>query len=200
MSNTGKKVFKYLKEHGDSTAQVIAEGTGINFEIAVESLDAYVKSGFIGFDTTTGKYRVKFNLDPKLKPEPTKSKYWQYEAIKEKQKEKLAGAGAPPLPVGIPRKWRDPNLKYLPDKIDQGNRGICCGGAGGIEETLKLYKLTGDLPTPEEIAAEQRNISIDLGCANAKPFIHDKFNKRWKSMQYIYEMSRITGGVTAPSG
>jgi len=203
MSTEGKQVFKYLKEHGDSTTQEIATGTGISSEIVAESLNAYVKSGFIGFDSSTGKYRVKFVLEPKLKPEPVKSKYWSYEAIKEEQKrqgEKLAEAGTPPLAAGVPRKWRDPNLKYLPNEIDQGNRGICTGSAGAIVDTLKYYHITKDFPTPEEVAAEQRGVAIDLGCANAKPFIHDKFNKRWKSAQYIYEMGRITGGVTSPSG
>jgi hypothetical protein len=204
MSTEGKQSFKYLKEHGDSTAQEVAKGTNINFDIVVESLDAYVKSGFLGFDSTTGKYRVKFPLDPTLKNEPTESKYWSYDRIKEKQKEnqkeKLAGGGAPPLAPGVPRRWRDPNLKYLPKRIDQGGRGSCTGFAGAIEETLKYYKLTGDFPTQAEVDAELRNVSVDLGCANGKPFIRDIFNKRWKSPQFIYEMGRITGNVTAPSG
>jgi hypothetical protein len=203
MSTEGKKVFKYLKEHGDSTTQKVSDETGLNFDIVAESLDAYAKAGFLGFDTTTGKYRVKFPLDPPLKEEPIKSKYYDYKTIKDTQKKKLAGAsggGSPPLPTGMPRKWRDPRLKYLPDRIAQKNRGICVGGSAAIEETLKYYKITGDFPTQAEIDAEQRNVSIDLGCPNGKPFVHDIFNKRWKSMQYIYEISRIVGGVTEPSG
>jgi hypothetical protein len=202
MTTEGRLVFKYLKEHGDSIALDISKGTNINFEIVTESLNAYVKSGFLGFDSTTGKYRVKFNLDPKLKGEPVDTKYWKYERIKEEQKrkEKLTGGGAPPLTAGIPRKWRNPHLAYLPKRIDQGNRGTCVGFSTAILLTLYYYRLTNDLPTLEELAAEQRNIGIELGCANNKPFIHDIFNKRWKSPQYLYEMSRITGNVTEPSG
>jgi hypothetical protein len=207
MSNVGKSIFKYLKKQGKAGAPTIATKLHVPLEIVEETLNAYVKSGFIGFDQKTKEYSVKFYLDPPLKPEPTESKFWNYENIKETQRKKqpkkpqqLAKGGAPPLAAGIPRKWRNPYLNYLPDRISQGGRGTCCGYTGAIGETLKYYKLTGDMPTPEEIAAEQRNVEIYLGCANNEPFVHDKFNKRWKSAQYIYETSRIYGNVTEPAG
>ena len=50
MTTEGRKVFKYLKERGDSTAQVVAKETGIDFEI-VENLWTLM-SNLVSLDLT----------------------------------------------------------------------------------------------------------------------------------------------------
>lgn len=199
MPNAGKQVFKYLKKTGDSTLLEIINGTGLPESEVKPSLDEYIKSGYISFDVQSKHYRVKFVLDPPL-PENDLSETtaWNYSRIQEKIAE--SGGNQNPRNLAIPRQWRNPYVRYLPDRIDQGTRPTCVGFSAAIGVTLLYYHLTQDFPTPEEITNEKRNVEIDMGCPNNKPFICDEFNKRWKSPQYIYWTSRLVGNVTTPSG
>jgi hypothetical protein len=199
MPNVGKMVIKYLKEHGGSTLEEISSGTNIPQHEVFDALNTYIGSNFVAYDASDSHYRVKFVLDPVLpENETAETTVWSYSRIQEK----LSDMGGKPTPQSssIPRKWRNPYIQYLPNQIDQGSRGTCVGFSSAIGMTLLYYKLTGDLPAPSEVAAEQRDVELQLGCPNSKPFVHDIFNKRWKSPGYIYWASRLIGGVTAPSG
>lgn len=196
MSN-GKKIFKFLKEHGTASLDEILEKTGMLRVDATPDIEEYVRKGYIE-RLPDGDYRIKFVLNPPLPDEPIETKYWDYTKIREK----LQGGGAvtPTVPADVPRKWRNPYLQYLPTQIDQGGRGTCVGFSTAIGLTLLYFAITKDLPTPEDLKSIQRNIEEQLGCANSKPLIRDNFGKRWKSPQFIYDRSREVGGVTEPSG
>lgn len=200
MHNVRKMVIKYLKEHGGSTMEEIAAGINISQHVVFDALNEYTGSNFISYDASDRHYRVKFVLDPILpKNETAETTVWSYSRIQERLC--ASGGGIPtPQSTAIPRKWRNPYIQYLPDRIDQGSRGTCVGFSAAIGMTMLYYKLTGDVPSPDEVADEKRNVELQLGCPNDKPFVHDSFNKRWKSPGYIYWASRLIGGVTAPSG
>jgi hypothetical protein len=192
---SGKDIFKFLKKHGAADFEEIVADTGINPDELATTIDQYMKNQWIDH-LPNGKYRVKFFLDPPLVDEPIATKYYDYTKIQEK----LQGAGTIPIPADIPRKWRNPNLQYMPTQIDQGGRGTCVGFSTAIGLTLLYFAITKDFPTPEDLKAIRRDVEEQLGCANAKPLVRDDFGKRWKSAQFVYERSRELGGVTSPSG
>jgi hypothetical protein len=199
MPTAGKLVIKYLKENGESTLLEIITGTNLTESDVKSSMDEYINSGYIVFDKERGKYKVRFILDPPLPKNRTdETTAWNYSRIKEKLAE--MGDAKNPQSLAIPRQWKNPYLGYLPDKIDQGSRGTCVGYSAAIGATLLYYAITKDLPSPTEIANEKRNVEIDLGCPNNKPFLCDEFNRRWKSPQYIYTTSRIVINADFPSG
>lgn len=190
------KLFAFLKKHEDADLKTIISETGIDPKVAGEILEDYLKKGMLIL-TNDGKYRIKFVLNPPLKEEPKTTQYWDYTKIQERLQE---GGVKPVTYDDVPRKWRNPHLRYLPTQIDQGDRGTCVGFSTAIGLTLLYFQITGDLPTDEELKAIQRNIEEQLGCTNAKPMVRDNFGKRWKSPQFIYDRSREVGGITAPSG
>ena len=191
-----KDIFRFLKKHGAANFETIVLETGINASEVNDLLDKYVSDGIIRV-TQDGMYSVTRTLDPPLKPEPLSTKYYSYARI---QEEIQKGGGTPLEYQDVPRQWRNPNIKYLPTHIDQGDRGTCVGFSTAIGLTLLYFQITGDVPSAAELAAIKRNIEEQLGCANAKPLVRDDFGRRWKSPQYLYDRSREEGGVTAPSG
>ena len=196
MSTTGKEIFKFLKNRGAADLDDIIKETGVNPDEAAEFIEWGMKKNYI-VRTPDGKYHVRFVLDPPLKDEPLETKFYDYAKIREN----IQGGGTPPpATLDIPRKWRNPYLGYLPTRIDQSERGTCVGFSTAIGLTLLYFDLTQDFPTPEELAAIQRNVEVQLGCANNKPFIHDIFPRMWKSAQFAYWASRTYGNVTVPSG
>jgi hypothetical protein len=204
MSTAGKRAFRYIKINGESTLLQISDGIGMPPDEVRLALDGYVESGFIKFNPDTKTYKVKFYLTPSIPTtETTTTRFWSYEAIKneqQKQQGDLSKGSIKLESTAIPRKWRNPYLAYLPRRISQGDRGTCVGFAAAISLTLLYYKLTQDLPTQGDLNAAMRDVSVDIGCANKKPFVCDRFDKRWKSPQFIYDVSRIVGNVTEPSG
>ena len=202
MAHEHKLIYQYLKTHGASTVAQIAGGISTPSRIVSEGevqaiLDDHKGKNYINHDLTTGKYSVKFMLGKPLEVHKKDNKAWNYKRIRT---EMLAGGGVQPPTVQIPDTYTNPYLKYLPDHIDQQDRGTCVGFSTAIATTLAYLMDTQDFPTPAEIAAEKRNQQIDLGCANGKPFVFDVFEKRWKSPEYCYNMSRIVGNVTDPEG
>jgi hypothetical protein len=191
-----KDIFRFLKKHGAANFETIVLETGINASEVNDFLDRYVSDGIIGINDE-GVYRIKYVLDPPLKPEPLSTKYYSYERI---QEEIQKGGGIPIEYQDVPSKWRNPNIKYLPTHVDQGDRGTCVGFATAIGLTLLYFQITGDVPSAAELADIKRNIEEQLGCPNAKPLIRDNFGRRWKSPQFLYDRSREEGGVTEPSG
>ena len=89
------------------------------------------------------------------------------------------------------------NHSYIAETVAVHN---CVGFSTAIGLTLLYFDLTKDFPTSAELAAIQRNVEVQLGCANNKPFVHDIFPKSWKSPQFAYWASRTYGNVTVPSG
>jgi hypothetical protein len=192
----GKQIFKFLKEHGAAAIDEIVKETGMTPVDVAAAINEYAGKGYIE-RLPDGMYKVKFVLDPPLRDEPASTKFYDYAKIKEK----IQGIGdAPPVSTTFPRKWRNPYLKYLPTRIDQGSRGTCVGYSTAIGLTLLYFDLTQDFPTPEELAVIQRNVEVQLGCANNKPFVHDIFPRMWKSAQFAYWSGRLYGNVTVPSG
>jgi hypothetical protein len=195
MSSVIKQVLKYLKENGGSTLEEISNGTGVPQTDLLVAVGHIIEDGYVVFNETNKTYKIKFVLNPVISAERLSEKTaWDYNKIQEK----LATV-TPQTTRTIPEKWRNPYLSYLPDRIDQGDRGTCVGFSSAIGATLLYYQITKDLPTPEEVAAEKRNVEYKL-CSSSKPLICDQFNKRWKSPQFIYMMSRLVGNVTSPEG
>lgn len=197
MSTTGKEIFRFLKKHGAADLDDIIKETGVNPDEASEFIEWAMKKNYI-MHLPTGKYKIKFILDPPLIDEPLETKFYDYEKIREKLQS--GGIPVPPETLDIPRKWRHPYLTYLPTRIDQGDRGTCVGFSEAVGLTLIYFDLTQDFPTPEELAAIQRNVQVQVGCPGNKPLIYDKFPRMWKSAQFAYYISRIYGNVTAPAG
>jgi len=187
-----KDIFRYLKTHGAVDLDTIIVGAGVTPDEALAFVDEYTKKGIIK-RTDDGKYRIKFVLDAPLEEEPLTTKHYDYAKIRLCQ-------GVPLSTLNIPRKWRNPNLQYLPTQIDQGDRGTCVGFSTAIGTTLLYFQITKDFPTPVEMAAIKRDVQEILGCPSGKPLVRDNFGKRWKSPGFIYVTSRIVGNVTVPSG
>lgn len=89
------------------------------------------------------------------------------------------------------------NHSYIAETIAVHN---CVGFSTAIGLTLLYLDLTQDFPTPEELAAIQRNVQVQVGCPGNKPLIYDVFPRMWKSSQFAYWASRTYGNVTVPSG
>jgi hypothetical protein len=139
-------VFKYLKENGESTLGAIVIGTALTESEVKLALEESVKSNHILFNAGSGKYKIIRILNPPLtEEEKKKSVAWDYTKIKEK----LAGDGALPRSSAIPRQWRNPYLSYLPDRIDQGERGTCFAGRTRILMENFDYRPIKDIKSGE---------------------------------------------------
>lgn len=207
MPQYDKMVISYLKQHNaksieDITSHIVSQLNTASEQDVRDSIASVVEKGYVKFDPSTKKYTIRFKLNApmNLEEDVSDTKTWNYDKILETLSMISPGEEKSYRNTSIPSKWENPYLKYLPKHIDQGSRGTCVGFSSAIGLTLAYYKLTNDLPTQEEIDQESRGVSIDIGCTSGKPMIVDRFNKRWKSPQYLYERSRFVGGVTAPSG
>ena len=205
MVSDAKKVYKYLKHHGEATLSEISDATGIWESHLIELLGEHEEKKFIDFNPNTGEYSIKFRLGKPLPVHKQNHGAADYgkilQAISRIDNAPSTTSSAPVTTVsGIPQSYSNPYLPNLPKSIDQGDRGTCVGFSTAIATTLAYFTDTQDLPTAAEVAAEQRNVSVNLGCTNGYPAIFDIFEKRWKSPEYLYIQSRLVGNITDPEG
>lgn len=102
-------------------------------------------------------------------------------------------AKVPTAVVQTPEEWHNPNQKHL-FHTDQKNGGTCTGQAAVYGFQHNYIRLTGDIPTPEEIAAIKRNVIDSLGSLVDIPPPHTF------SPESAYQMGRAAGNITYPSG
>lgn len=201
MAQKHKLIYQYLKQHGASTISEIADGISTPSQIIgelelIDILNDHTEKQYIQYNVPTKKYSIRFVLGKPLEVHKKNAKAWDYKRIRQE----LVGGGVQPPTVQIPSTYSNPYLKYLPNQIDQGDRGTCVGFSTATATTLAYFTDTQDFPTDAEVASEQRNVSINLGCTNNMPFMCDIFEKRWKSPAYLYNMSRLVGNITDPEG
>jgi len=90
-----------------------------------------------------------------------------------------------------------PFAPYLPKGWMQGDRGTCVGHACAIWMQCNYYALTGDFPTPEEMAEALPDQIKDLkSCI----LVYDQWYRTVFSPQWCYYISREVGNVTYRPG
>ena len=125
---------------------------------------------------------------PKLDPIPTTKPHdYSYREIKVQM--------AKPKVSTVQRleEWHNPNQKYLTHR-DQKNGGTCTGQAAAYGAGHNYMKLTGDIPTPEQLAQLKRNVIDSLGS------LVDILPPHEFSSECAYQMGREVGHIVYPSG
>lgn len=113
---------------------------------------------------------------------------WSLREIKKMQMEK---PGA--VTFQRPKFKHDPNI-YKLAKRNQDKGGTCTGMAYSIYADLNYMHLTGDIPTPDELAQYKPDQIDTLGTRR------DIFHPDAFSAECCYQMGRYFGNITYPSG
>ena len=106
---------------------------------------------------------------------------------------RLQGKGEPVVIAQRPVEWHNPNQKYLAHR-DQMNGGTCTGQSAAYGAAHNYMKLTGDIPTPDQLSQLRRNVRDSLGS------LVDILPPHEFSSECAYQMGRYYGNVTYPSG
>lgn len=127
---------------------------------------------------------------PILDPAPSgKPHDYSLRAIHRVQMMKAPVAAVEPRPI----EWHNPNQKYLVHR-DQKDGGTCTGQAACYGMAHNYIRLTGDIPTAEQMAKLQRDVIDSLGS------LVDILPPHEFSSECAYQMGRDAGKVTYPSG
>jgi hypothetical protein len=126
---------------------------------------------------------------PILDPIPsTKPHDYSLRAIRKAQM-----APAPVTLEPFPEEWHNPNQKWLAHR-GQSVGGTCTGQAAAYGLRHNYIKLTGDIPTEEQMANIQRDVKDAIGT------LIDILPENEISSEAMYQMGRYIGNITYPSG
>jgi len=184
-----KSIYKFLKLHGQATAQHLADELKLPIRDVIALLDRDIKSGFIV--KTGDTYKVRIVLD-RFVSKSDGARLYQFSEVQ-------AAAPKPTMAAVI---LTQDQIHRLLDAMFwwQGGRGSCVGHAAAIWKMLVYWSVTGDIPTVEFIKANGGTIiDQDIGCTAG----HFRYIQQFRtcfSPQWIYDRSRKLGNVTYPAG
>ena len=93
------------------------------------------------------------------------------------------------LAIARPPAWKNPYATLTADR-DQQDRGTCVGQSTAYSYDILYMMLTHKLPTDEDKAKYQANVTDSLGT------IHDVLYPQSASAECFYQKSREIGGIT----
>lgn len=172
--NLKQLIFRELKTHNGQTVDVLAQKLGVKEQTILNEIGILCANGWV--EIRNNKVFVRIVLDPIPTYVPMD---WQYEQLAKVEV--------------LPQKWMNPLVEYVVHR-DQGDRGTCVGQACATWFDLNYVKLTGDLPTIEEVGGVIRNVQLDDGV------VVDQLVSQTFSAECVYQKSREIGNVTHPSG
>jgi hypothetical protein len=179
-----KKIFFELKKYNHQTLAELSLKIGNAYtkkEVGNE-LQVLVQSNWLG--EKDGVFFLLRLLDQPMKElDYQETQLWSYD--------KIAITTAEPPHITI-----NPYLGYMP-VLDQGERGTCVGHASAYLAQANYYAVTKDFPTPEEKSEFKRALTQNIGACT---LVYDGMYRTCFSPNWLYEISRIVGNVSAPSG
>ena len=105
----------------------------------------------------------------------------------------MAAKPAPVPTVVRPAKWKNPNARLVAPR-DQMDRGTCVGQSTAYCYDMLYISLTGEKPTPEDIAKFKKDVVDSIGT------LHDVLYPQSASAECFYQTSRTIGNITYPAG